>query len=130
MNFGERLKDLRIQRNYSMDKFIELFNEKYFTKMNKSTLSRYENGIQDPIYTVVVNIADFFGVSVDYLTGRNSDNFVTFPVIGDVAAGYNHIANEEMELLNIFRQLTAEGKEKIKIYAEDISELENYRSHI
>ncbi|MBQ9096836.1 MAG: helix-turn-helix transcriptional regulator [Clostridia bacterium] len=67
--FGERLQNLRKARGYSMDKLIELYNNKYDAKMNKSTLSRYENGIQDPIYTVVVNLADFFGVSVGYISG-------------------------------------------------------------
>lgn len=107
--FGQRLKQLREEREYSMDKLVELYNAKYDAKMNKSTLSRYENGIQDPIYTVVVNLAEFFGVTVDYLTGTSSvsderfpspgitDNFVTFPVIGDIAAGYDQIAIEDWE---------------------------------
>lgn len=72
--FGNRLKDLRTQNGYSMDKLIELYNAKYDAKMNKSTLSRYENGLQEPIYTVVVNLADFFNVSVDYLSGNQPDD--------------------------------------------------------
>ena len=70
--FGNRLKDLRTQSGYSMDKLIEVYNSKYSAKMNKSTLSRYENGLQEPIYTVVVNLADFFGVTVDYLSGGDN----------------------------------------------------------
>lgn len=106
--FGKRLRELREQKHFSMDKLIELYNEKYDAKMNKSTLSRYENGLQEPMYTVVVNLADFFGVSVDYLSGgtasqsgivllhpRVTDDYVTFPVIGDVAAGYDKIAIED-----------------------------------
>lgn len=103
--FGKRLKELRDERNYSMDKLIELYNEKYNAKMNKSTLSRYENGLQDPIYTVVVNFADFFGVTIDYLTGNTdrfpspaiTEDYTTFPVIGEIAAGYDHIAAENWE---------------------------------
>ena len=67
--FNERLKELRTQKGYSMDRLVELYNAKYDAKMNKSTLSRYENGLQEPIYTVVVNLANFFDVSVDYLSG-------------------------------------------------------------
>lgn len=67
--FNERLKELRTQKGYSMDRLVELYNSKYDAKMNKSTLSRYENGLQEPIYTVVVNLANFFDVSVDYLSG-------------------------------------------------------------
>lgn len=89
--FGERLRLLRENKNYSMDRLIELYNNKYDAKMNKSTLSRYENGIQEPIYTVVVNLADFFNVSVDYLSGNDKSEpasvGVKIPVLGTVAAG-------------------------------------------
>lgn len=71
--FSKRLKMLRERHSMSMDRLVELYNKKYSAKMNKSTLSRYENGLQDPIYTQVVNLADFFGVSIDYIT-CNSDN--------------------------------------------------------
>lgn len=107
--FGKRLRELRTSKGYSMDKLIELYNKKYDAKMNKSTLSRYENGLQTPIYTVAVNLADFFGVSVDYISGgadapNNSElfpspnvtkDYTTFPVIGDIAAGYDHTAIED-----------------------------------
>ena len=72
--FGRRLKELRTQKGFSMDKLIELYNSKYDAKMNKSTLSRYENGLQEPIYTVVVNLANFFNVTIDYLSGGQDDD--------------------------------------------------------
>lgn len=102
--FGKRLKELRENSGYSMDKLVELYNAKYDAKMNKSTLSRYENCLQDPIYTVVVNFANFFNVSVDYISGGIDNNFfepnitndyTTYPVIGDIAAGYDKICLED-----------------------------------
>lgn len=72
--FRQRLKELRTQKGYSMDKLVELYNSKYNAKMNKSTLSRYENGLQEPIYTVVVNLADFFNVTIDYLSGGQNED--------------------------------------------------------
>lgn len=72
--FSQRLKELRTQKGYSMDKLVELYNLKYDAKMNKSTLSRYENGLQEPIYTVVVNLADFFNVTIDYLSGGQNED--------------------------------------------------------
>lgn len=109
--FGKRLKELRDNHNYSMDKFIELYNQRYDAKMNKSTLSRYENGLQDPIYTVVVNLADFFGVSVDYLSGGTDNTSAIdffaldlkpiklkkFPMLGEIACGQPIYANQEYE---------------------------------
>lgn len=66
--FRERLKELRESNGYSMDKLAEIYNSTFHGKMNKSTLSRYENGLQEPMYTVVVNLSKLFNVSVDYMT--------------------------------------------------------------
>ena len=111
--FSKRLKQLREERDYSMVRLIEEYNKKYNAKMNKSTLSRYENGLQAPIYTVVVNFADFFNVSVDYLTGSNNIQItqvdiyenpklkqvklVKFPLLGEIACGKPMFANEDRE---------------------------------
>ncbi len=93
-----------------MDKFVELYNQKYDAKMNKSTLSRYENGLQEPIYTVVVNIANFFGISVDYISGGTNTPNVDYeklglrpiqlkkiPMLGEIACGQPIYANEVYE---------------------------------
>lgn len=110
--FGKRLRELRERNTYSMDKLIALYNAKFNGKMNKSTLSRYENGLQEPMYTVVANLAELFSVSVDYILGRTNEaspstppkhaptiteDFTSFPVIGEVAAGYDHIVAEDWE---------------------------------
>ena len=94
--FGKRLKELREKYNYSMDKLIELYNGQFDAKMNKSTLSRYENGMQDPIYTVVVNLADFFGVTVDYIVGKDIKNSVP-PRIASKLNRLNDTGKEKAE---------------------------------
>ena len=71
--FKKRLKELRENNGYSMDKLAETYNKMFNGKMNKSTLSRYENGLQDPMYNVVVNLSKLFNVSVDYMTCSTSE---------------------------------------------------------
>ena len=50
-----------------------------------------------------LKLANYFGVTVDYLLNGEdngvsiADDFVSFPVIGEVAAGYDHIASEDWE---------------------------------
>ena len=107
--FGLRLKELREQRGYSMDKLIELYNQRYNAKMNKSTLSRYENGLQDPIYTVVVNLADFFSVSLDYLTGMDTD-------IEKIS-----LTQDERKLINNFKNLNELGKGRLIDYSDELT---------
>lgn len=137
--FNERLRELRESKGLSMDRLVEMYNEKYDAKMNKSTLSRYENGLQDPIYTVVVNLAEFFSVSVDYLIGKELDVF-SYPnirpitkkkyrMLGKIACGEPIYANEDYETyieasadINADFCLTAQGDSMInaRIFDGDI----------
>lgn len=71
--FSKRLQELRKSKGYSMDSLTEIYNERFNGKMNKSTLSRYEHGQQEPMYTVVANLSEIFNVSVDYLIGRTNN---------------------------------------------------------
>lgn len=113
--FGNRLKNLRDERGLSMDKLVELYNKKYNAKMNKSTLSRYENNLQEPMYTVVVNFADFFNVSVDYISAANDKDSksrgIKIPVIGKVVAGIPIDAIEEiLDYEEITPEMAAQGE--------------------
>lgn len=45
----------------------DLFNNKYFYNLNKSAISQYENNKRIPDIQVLINISDFFDVSLDYL---------------------------------------------------------------
>ena len=62
-----RLKELRCSKNISQIKLaMEL-------DINQNTLSRYENGVREADYRTLIKIADYFGVSLDYLLER-TDN--------------------------------------------------------
>ena len=62
-----RLKKLRKERNISQLKLALDLN------MNQNTISRYENMERQADYETLVAFADYFGVSLDYLLGRNED---------------------------------------------------------
>ena len=66
-----RLKELREARGITQLKLaIEL-------KMNQNTISRYESGKREAGYAELILIADYFGVSLDYLLER-TDELVPF----------------------------------------------------
>lgn len=70
VNIGERLKNLRTERELSLDMLVADMNYKYpEININKSMLSRWENGINDPSLEYAKNIANYFDVSLDYLIG-------------------------------------------------------------
>ena len=62
-----RLKELRKSRGiYQLKLAIDL-------NMNQNSISRYENGEREADYATLVRFADYFDVSVDYLSER-TDN--------------------------------------------------------
>ncbi len=74
MIFGTRLRGLRGERNYSMDEFCEAFNKSQDKiRLNRSTVSRYEKGLQEPMASTIAALAAFFRVSPVYLLGATDD---------------------------------------------------------
>ncbi len=62
--FGERLKTLRTDRNFSQQTLAEKLS------VNQRTISNWEQGTRRPDYELLVAIAEFFDVTTDYLLGR------------------------------------------------------------
>jgi len=61
--FGVRLKALRDKKGMRQEDVGSLF------KMQKSTVSQWESG-RLPHPTIIVQLADYFNVTTDYLLGR------------------------------------------------------------
>lgn len=100
--FGDRLKKLRLEHEMTIDEFIKEFNKRYDTNLKKSMVSRYENNIHTPKqFTIVENIADFFGVDINYMMGRSDDKYgenikyKQIPILGTIAAGIPISAQED-----------------------------------
>lgn len=62
-----RLKQLRRQRNISQLKLALDLN------LNQNTISRYETGVREADYAMLIRFADYFNTSIDYLLGRTDD---------------------------------------------------------
>ena len=61
--FAERLRELRQERNLSMKQLARELNT------TDAAISNWENGINEPKISYLKLIAEFFGVSADYLLG-------------------------------------------------------------
>ena len=66
-DFGNRLKQLRKSYGITQAQLADSLNER------RATLSNYENKNVYPGFNMLIKLADFFHVSVDYLTGRTDD---------------------------------------------------------
>lgn len=60
----ETIRNLRIDGGYTQTQIAEYLNIK------QNTYSQYEIGVLNYPVDVVMKLADFYGVSVDYLLGR------------------------------------------------------------
>lgn len=65
MEFAERLKELRTQKDLSQQELADRLG------LSNSAISMYERGEREPSLGILEMIADFFGVSTNYLLGRD-----------------------------------------------------------
>lgn len=125
-----RLKELREERKWSMRDAASFLKKSYTTYVN------HEKGYREPNSDDLVHYARAYGVSIDYLVGRTdernnatgrtapnvSTNFVTFPVIGEIAAGYEHYADEDWTDGNIdIPETWLKGKSKDNYFVLRVS---------
>lgn len=69
VDFGNKLKTLRIQNNYTQEQLAKRLS------LTKSVISAYETGLRMPSYETLIAISRVFKVTTDYLLGleRNQD---------------------------------------------------------
>lgn len=71
---GDRLRALRENANLTQDKLADSINSKFSVSINKSMISKWENGKSDPYLEYAKYLAIFFNVSLDYLLGLTDIN--------------------------------------------------------
>ena len=49
----------------------------YATGIDQKTLSNYETGKTKPDSEALIRLADYFGVSIDYLVGRTEEDIIS-----------------------------------------------------
>ena len=64
---GERLYDLRKDAGLSQEQLAAIIN------VNKHSISSYERERSEPSDDIKIQLAQYFGVSVDYLIGLSDD---------------------------------------------------------
>lgn len=64
---AERLKNLRLQKNAKQVDIAE------YIGVLPRTIRFYESGEREPSLDVLIKLADYFGVTADYLLGRSDD---------------------------------------------------------
>ena len=97
-----RLKELREKRRLNQEGLAMKLN------VSQSTISAYEVGERTPDLETLISIANFFGVSIDYLVGLRQ-----ITKQGD-------LSHDELEFLCKYRQSDQISREKITAYMDGL----------
>lgn len=63
IKFGERLKELRLDRNLKQKDIAKEMH------VSTPTVTRWEGGVQEPDFLTLAKLARYFKVTTDYLLG-------------------------------------------------------------
>ena len=100
---GERLRQLRTSKKISQPKLAEMLD------VDISTIGKWEIHNATPNAKTLVELADYFNVSVDYLLGRVNE--ILTP-----------LSNEEIILVQNYRKCNEENKNRLLNVSENIAE--------
>lgn len=111
-SFGERFKELRLKKGFTQDELVEEFNEKFNYNIGKSAISQYENNKRIPEINLLVDLAQYFGVTLDYLLCTND-------LVYEERTKYKFTLKEdEMSLEKIVEKIILTIKSQSKICVE------------
>ena len=96
--FSIRLKELRMNRGLSQRELAIIF------KVSTGTVGNWEVGTREPDFNTLVNLAEYFNVSTDYLLGAS--------VLG-LKEQSNTFSAEERRLIEGYREINAAGKKLV-----------------
>ena len=106
-----RLKELRKKSHKTQGEMAD------FIGVTRGAYANIENGRREPDFKTLNKLADYFGVSVDWLIGRDEQTALS----GKLTAG-------ESSLLRVFRELNEEGQEKLLDIADDLIQSGKYKN--
>lgn len=103
MEFSQNLKMLRKQKGVTQQRLADILC------VDKTSISKWENGFNYPNQNIQMMIADYFGVSVDYLLGRDAptpaptDNTITEERLRALGIDTDKLENLSDEQLSVIR---------------------------
>ena len=107
MSFYHRIRDLREDADKTQTDIAEHLGTtaQYYGK--------YEKGERELPFSRAIELADFYGVSLDYIAGRTNDRAMN----GDAI-----LQDDEKRLLDQFRSLSERNKGKAELFIEQLTQ--------
>ncbi|HOO26858.1 MAG TPA: helix-turn-helix transcriptional regulator [Lachnospiraceae bacterium] len=112
------LKLLRESRGLSQQKLAEKFN------LSQQSVYKYENQLAEPDLTTLMQFAEFFHTSVDYLIGYAKDD----KPYSDASLMENLLTPNEAHHLVMYRHLSADNRKHLDSILESFAPDDNYKT--
>lgn len=111
--FGNRLKDLRIDKDMSLKSLSE------YLGIGVATLSNYERSERKPDFDTIIKIADYFNVSVDYLLGRTDAKNPNHHMLDNLVKDFNTMPINRQTMMAILLANVSSGFETNHVFYND-----------
>lgn len=105
MYIYQRLKDLREDEELNQGDIAKILN------ITRQQYQLYESGNREIKFNQVIKLAEFYGVSIDYIAGRTKDKR---------GLTRSDIAEDETALIKAFRSFSERQKGRIEQVIKDI----------
>lgn len=107
-----RLKDLRKSRRLTQEEFGEIIS------VTQQNISKYENDVYEMPIDVLINVSQYFNVSIEYLLGLTE---IKRDIAGQVIV--NKTVDEYYDLVEAFKTLGDEDQELIWSIIEKMKQI-------
>ncbi len=94
----KNLKELRKENLLSQRELAQIFS------VTQQSIYKYENGLAEPSLNTLIQMADFFHTSIDYIVGRTNEQ---------VTVDFNILSQPELRHLEMYRKLSNQDRKHI-----------------
>jgi len=122
-NFGNKVRDLRQEKGFSIREFVEDINKKFNVKISKSMVCRWETNLNLPDVDNLILLAKYYNIDIYYLCGLKKDNIHLTEVLNENDEP-NHLKKMLKEININLDDLKLKDLEKIKKMINYFSEKE------
>ena len=107
--FGARLRALRRRAKWTQQAVADRLS------IHRTTYTKYETGVVTPDQQGLLKLAEIFGVTVDYLLGREE---TAVRYVANDESKRIEVSLQEKVLLQMFRQLSPEEQKELVYQAQ------------
>lgn len=110
MKINERIKQLRVDNNLLQKEIAKILN------VPKNTYGAWERGNNEPSVDIIIKLADFYQISIDYLLNREEED-------GRIIVQELELPSDEKKVLEKYRVLPPELKAVSYEYIKSLGNL-------